>query len=81
MGFYIIIGKCKMTGRDLGLSIAFGIFISVIILFWQFVGFIDRPLISSPWGFLASSMGFALFTLGLAGSLETIQQTKIELQK
>lgn len=81
MRFYITIGKCKMTVRDLGLSMVFGIFISVIILFWQSVGFVDRPLIHSLWSFLVSSLGFALVALGLAGFLETIQQVKNELQK
>ncbi|MCA6213505.1 hypothetical protein GQS78_04315 [Thermococcus bergensis] len=81
MNFYIIIGKYKLTRRDFGLGIVIGMLITLIILFCQFVGLIDKPLISSPEDFLVSLIAFALSTIVLVGMLENIRQTKSELQK
>jgi|Wag4MinimDraft_14_1082654.scaffolds.fasta_scaffold01128_4 hypothetical protein len=80
MRFQVTIGKHTITLSDIVLSIVSGAFISVIILFWQFTGLIEKPLIHSPGDFLVSTLGFALFTLGFASAIETIEQTKEEFE-
>jgi len=80
MKFYVTLGKCKITLKDIMLSIVSGVFISIIILLWQLVGLIERPLVYSVGSFIGSSLGFALLIIGFAGFLGTIEEVRKELQ-
>lgn len=74
MQFAIILGKYKANAKELALSIVAGMILSLIILFWQVSGVLEKVLISSPKEFLESSLAFALLLLGVASAMETIKQ-------
>ncbi|MCO6040533.1 hypothetical protein [Thermococcus alcaliphilus] len=74
MNFYITLGRHKITPKEFALSIISGIVISLTILFWQIVGVIEKPLITSIKGFSESSLGFALLLIALVSAIETIKQ-------